>query len=1518
MLRGWRKSLGGLLGVATDRDDAEDEEQEDEEEEEDDEEGGESAVDVDDSRDFDSGPDEPQESRQLYGRPTVSGLRPAAQSGMVRSSMSSYSPYSSPKRLPARRFAATNRQYGSPYARPAKGPLLTSTPINLRKKAVMASSARRAGPAMSTPYKADSGEGNSLFGFLKALASPAISLLQSVSPKKSEEDDEFEENEQEGDELPKEIDEEEIDDRMEDVEVEEEVDELDADDSADFQEAVSSNDPKVEKDNDVIVVDDEPQSVSAAAPVSSPPGKFINKNLFVRPATPAPSKIASLPKALDKAPFGAAPQFPASSRAGAASSSDAKSTSPVRSIFKKPSPKGAIAGSAFTSAFAEPKPVSRQSNVSVFASAPSPTSEKPSLKPSSSGFSFLSNASSAAPPAFGSGFTFGGTTPAPRNPEPQEDRVYQEFMRFLQKKAVSLSSEETEQLHRIVSSGAPRSSNSSVTPFPASAARSVAMSVSDLAPAPRPVTKTFSKPLFMPVQTPMPPAPANTSSVFGRTGPMAPPTPAVGPSGFTPGVSTSSLSSTFKGNRSSLASAVRERARRRQLQYFGASLGPTASARKKLSSTGQTDGDVGLAKTVTKSEPSAKRVRTNEVKDDTAAKLILGTLEDMAPPPTSLLPTLTEKVTPINPYEKDVFAPINIHPIPKLPSLPKVHTIIKEVKASIAPPESKSVLLKAKLSDASNSDEKAGHGTPARPLEKNTGFVGSSANKDAQKASTEPTTSIFPLMSKTINFGSAVSHVSPAKPPADSGSKQESAFKPFAQPTQTLSLPSNGPAADAAKEDSRPVWERLGPKQPEVPVEKKEAPAPPKFSFSINAPVFVPKGVPEIPKASETEFKFDMPTIPALSLALKQIESDIDSKPLPTFDFTKPSTGASSFGSSTEKSFETPKFTTAAPAQEKPFAFPSASSGSSFSWGAPKENSPSANASSVATTSAPPPAFSFSWPSSTQPTAMTTEASKNTPAAANREASPPKTTKIIPGFTPVFAFPGQKTEPAKEAVAPAAADATPPSITAPSPLTTKTGAPAVFKFDWSAAGAKPPAPAGWSCDACLLSNKADATACVACGTKRPGAQDADTAKPSEAAPNKADEASESKPKPFTGFNWAAAGTKPANTGNWSCNTCLSSNKEDASACAACQTPKPGAEAPAKTTAPSAFSFGASTATTETKPADAPAAAPAPTKFNWGAAGSKPPSDASKKWQCSTCLLQNDVSAKVCSACSTPNPDSKSDAKDSQEKTAAAPAPFQFKPPTQPVSFGSESSLTASKPTFSFGAAASTTATPSAPTGFVFNPPSQPAAAPSPFTFGQAAGNTQSSPFGSASGATPAAGPFTFGATSTFGSSTASNSTTSGFGAPASGTSSTFSGFSFLNKSNSTSTEPAPAPAPLFGAASSANASKSSGSEISFSFLNAKKPEPGATSLNPNAPAFTPSGTGLTPAFSFSSLNKSGSDSSTGSGFTVPTFGGASSGTGFTFGQAAQAQNNASNPTGTPNVGFGFGFSSQQGDSSKGS
>lgn len=88
----------------------------------------------------------------------------------------------------------------------------------------------------------------------------------------------------------------------------------------------------------------------------------------------------------------------------------------------------------------------------------------------------------------------------------------------------------------------------------------------------------------------------------------------------------------------------------------------------------------------------------------------------------------------------------------------------------------------------------------------------------------------------------------------------------------------------------------------------------------------------------------------------------------------------------------------------------------------------------------------------------------------------------------------------------------------------------------------------WTCDTCMIQNKADVSKCLACETPKPGSKPAPAAAPS------------SFTMPVTS-GFGDKFKKPQ--GSWTCDSCMLSNKSEDTKCVACESPKPGCESSTK-------------------------------------------------------------------------------------------------------------------------------------------------------------------------------------------------------------------------------------------------------------------------------------------------------------------------------------------------------------------
>ncbi|WOO77876.1 Nucleoporin [Vanrija pseudolonga] len=253
-------------------------------------------------------------------------------------------------------------------------------------------------------------------------------------------------------------------------------------------------------------------------------------------------------------------------------------------------------------------------------------------------------------------------------------------------------------------------------------------------------------------------------------------------------------------------------------------------------------------------------------------------------------------------------------------------------------------------------------------------------------------------------------------------------------------------------------------------------------------------------------------------------------------------------------------------------------------------------------------------------------------------------------------------------------------------------------------------PDEWTCDTCMLKNPDSAKEkCTVCEAPRPGA--APPAPPAATGPPKPPSvpttggfagfgvkapaaSSSSSPTPAAGgftptgavpsaggfsFGKAPAAATPAATAGpeWTCDTCMLKNPDSAKEqCTVCESPRPGAAAPASTGPPKPpavpttggfAGFGAkppassSTSAPTTGGFTPTGSVPKAGGFSFGQKPT-PPAPATStgpEWTCDTCMLKNPDSAKEqCTVCETPRPGA-----------ATPPAAGPPKPPAVPTTGG---------------------------------------------------------------------------------------------------------------------------------------------------------------------------------------------------------------------------------------------------------
>ena len=131
-------------------------------------------------------------------------------------------------------------------------------------------------------------------------------------------------------------------------------------------------------------------------------------------------------------------------------------------------------------------------------------------------------------------------------------------------------------------------------------------------------------------------------------------------------------------------------------------------------------------------------------------------------------------------------------------------------------------------------------------------------------------------------------------------------------------------------------------------------------------------------------------------------------------------------------------------------------------------------------------------------------------------------------------------------------------------------------------GGTEPSVGSWSCEVCLVQNKAGDVKCVACTASKPASKTSSDAPPTV--------------------------TPPTTTGaNWTCSTCLVVNKAEDTTCVACSSSKMAAKPSSAASLPNTLP------------------------------GLAPPQG---NWTCDTCLVQNKATDTKCVACTTPKPGAK--------------------------------------------------------------------------------------------------------------------------------------------------------------------------------------------------------------------------------------------------------------------------------------
>ncbi|XP_061902773.1 nuclear pore complex protein Nup153-like isoform X1 [Entelurus aequoreus] len=344
-----------------------------------------------------------------------------------------------------------------------------------------------------------------------------------------------------------------------------------------------------------------------------------------------------------------------------------------------------------------------------------------------------------------------------------------------------------------------------------------------------------------------------------------------------------------------------------------------------------------------------------------------------------------------------------------------------------------------------------------------------------------------------------------------SSANRSVSFRPSLTPGG-LSRPLDRTPRDSPRRPSPPQPERIPPGPPAYPVSSTPAAT----SSSGGGKMKRERTSTRLSsKRVEDEEVVQVPDLPSISLP-------ISTSALPAFSFSSPQPPLATCAKSSARIASSITITPEVPVSPVPFTF---------------------STPIVKATSASPPAFS--------PTAgftFSAPVTKLTPAMSNGKLATPTATPVRAASPEHFEGPFKPAKTLKQGSvlsilkAPGFASTTAQkspssddSLQKTSTQSSSTGLSDLFK-----------APAGWSCDVCLVQNKPTETKCVCCAAARPGSSP--PCEPTSPAPSGLK----------SGMANAAFGSlfsKP--TGSWDCDTCLVFNKADAVKCVACETAKPG-------------------------------------------------------------------------------------------------------------------------------------------------------------------------------------------------------------------------------------------------------------------------------------------------------------------------------------------------------------------------
>ena len=230
----------------------------------------------------------------------------------------------------------------------------------------------------------------------------------------------------------------------------------------------------------------------------------------------------------------------------------------------------------------------------------------------------------------------------------------------------------------------------------------------------------------------------------------------------------------------------------------------------------------------------------------------------------------------------------------------------------------------------------------------------------------------------------------------------------------------------------------------------------------------------------------------------------------------------------------------------------------------------------------------------------------------------------------------------------------------------------------------------WACSICMISNKKDATKCVACEEPNPNApKTSEKEVPPKFSFGVATPAATVTPSPAPNASGFGDLIKKQKAASWSCGVCMTNNKLDAAKCLACEEPNPDASKKDVKAEPPKFSFGAP-----------PPAAPTTSGF-----GDLIKKQKEANWSCGICMTNNELNAAKCLACEEPNPNApKTTVTETKNETPKFSFGVSAPSSTAPnmTGFGQPATTSDATKTFSFGAPAGKTDEPSkAAASFLF-------------------------------------------------------------------------------------------------------------------------------------------------------------------------------------------------------------------------